>query len=201
MKNFDLHTIRHSAEHIMHQAVKELFPKIMLAMGPATNEGFYNDFDPNGIKITEQDFAKIEKRMQELVKLDLPIIKMEISEKDARDLFKDNPYKLEWIDGIVKEKSPITIYWTGKPNEKNSFVDLCSGPHVKKTGQIGPFKLLSVAGAYWHGDEENKMLTRIYGTCYPTKEEHNKFLWQKERLKKEITVSSAWNLIFGRIQI
>jgi len=184
MKNIDLHTMRHSAEHIMHQAVKELFPKVMLAMGPATDDGFYCDFDSNGLKITEADFPQIEKRMQELVKLNLPIIKMEISEKEARELFKDNSYKLEWIEDILKENSPITIYWTGKPHEKNSFVDLCSGPHVEKTGDIGPFKLLSIAGAYWHGDEKNKMLTRIYGTCYPSKEELEKYLWQKEEAKK-----------------
>lgn len=184
MKIIDLHTMRHSAEHLMHQAVKELFPQIHLAMGPATDEGFYNDFDPQGVKVTEADFPKIEKRMRELINLDLPIIKMEISEKEARELFKDNPYKKEWIDGIVKEQKPISIYWTGKPNEKNSFVDLCSGPHVEKTGQIGPFKLLSIAGAYWHGDEKNKMLTRIYGTCFLTQEELDKYIWQKEEAKK-----------------
>lgn len=184
MKNPDLRVMRHSAEHIMHQAVKELFPKIQLAMGPATDEGFYNDFDPHDIKVTEADFPQIEKRMQELIKLDLPIIRMEISEKEARELFKNNPYKMEWIEEIVKDKKTLTVYWTGKPHEKNSFADLCSGPHVEKTSQIGPFKLLSVAGAYWHGDEKNKMLTRIYGTCYRTKEELDKFFWQKEEAKK-----------------
>jgi len=132
----------------------------------------------------EINFPKIEKRMRELVNLDLPLTRMEISEKEARKLFKGNPYKLEWVDGIVKKSDKITIYWTGQLGEKNSMVDLCKGPHVASTGKVGPFRLLSVAGAYWHGSEKNKMLTRIYGTCFFTKEELDKYLWQQEEAKK-----------------
>lgn len=168
----------------MHQAVKELFPKVHLAMGPATDDGFYCDFDPNGEKVTEEDLPKIEARMRDLIKLDLPITKVEIAEKEARDLFKDNPYKLEWIADFAKESKTLTVYWTGKPGEKNSMVDLCRGPHVASTGKVGVIKLLSVAGAYWHGDEKNKMLTRIYGTAFPSQEELDKYLWQIEEAKK-----------------
>lgn len=180
----NLYIMRHSAEHIMHQAVKELFPKIHLAMGPATEEGFYNDFDSMGEKISESDFVKIEKRMQQLIDLDLPNTKMEISEKEARKLFAGNPYKLEWVDDIIKRGEKITIYWTGKPGEKNSMVDLCSGPHVASTGKVGPFKLLSIAGAYWHGDEKNKMLTRIYGTAFSKQKDLDQFLYVREEAKK-----------------
>ena len=189
-KNKDsLWAMRHTAEHVLHQAVKELYPQIQLAMGPATDEGFYFDFDSSPkkdhiVRISETDFLKIEQRMKELINLDLPLIRMKISEKEAQKLFKDNPYKLEWVDGIVKKKGEITIYWTGHPGDKNSMVDLCKGPHVESTGKVGPFKLLSIAGAYWHGDEKNKMLTRIYGTCFPTQKELDKYLWQKEEAEK-----------------
>ncbi len=189
MEKNNLLAMRHTAEHLLHQAVKELYPQIQLAMGPATDEGFYFDFDnnPEGkepVKISEDNFRKIEERMRQLVNLDLPLTRMEISEKEARELFKDNPYKLEWIDGISKKGDKITVYWTGKPGEKNSMVDLCKGPHVESTGKVGPSKLLSIAGAYWRGNEKNKMLTRIYGTCFPTKEELDKYLWQQEEGKK-----------------
>jgi len=189
-KNKDsLWAMRHTAEHVLHQAVKELYPQIQLAMGPATDEGFYFDFDSSPkkdhiVRISETDFLKIEQRMKELINLDLPLTRMKISEKEAQKLFKDNPYKLEWVDGIVKKKGEITIYWTGHPGDKNSMVDLCKGPHVESTGKVGPFKLLSIAGAYWHGDEKNKMLTRIYGTCFPTQKELDKYLWQKEEAEK-----------------
>lgn len=181
--------MRHSAEHVLHQAVKELYPSIHLAMGPATDEGFYFDFDstPEGrepVAITVANFGKIEKRMKEIIKKNLPITRHEINESEARALFKDNSYKLEWVDKAVSEAKTITIYWTGKPGEKGSMVDLCKGPHVASTGEIKAFKLLSVAGAYWHGDEKNKMLTRIYGTAFATQEELDKHLWVQEEAKK-----------------
>ncbi|MCX6726281.1 MAG: threonine--tRNA ligase [Candidatus Shapirobacteria bacterium] len=179
-----LHKLRHSAEHVMHQAVKELYPQIHLAMGPATDEGFYNDFDPNGLVISEADFPKIEQRMQEIIDLNLPITQSFISETEARELFKDNPYKLEWIDGIAKDGGKFSIFWTGEPGGKNSMVDFCIGPHIKSTGEIKAFKLLSVAGAYWHGDEKNKMLTRIYGTAFESQKELDEYLFMIEEAKK-----------------
>lgn len=181
--------MRHSAEHVLHQAVKELYPSIHLAMGPATDEGFYFDFDstPDGrdpVAITSANFGKIEKRMKEIINKNLPITRHEISEKEARELFADNPYKQEWIDEIVKKDTSITVYWTGKPGEKGSMVDLCKGPHVDSTGEIKAFKLLSVAGAYWRGDENNKMLTRIYGTAFFNQEDLAEYLHLQEEAKK-----------------
>jgi threonyl-tRNA synthetase len=181
--------LRHTAEHVLHQAVKELYPSIHLAMGPATEEGFYFDFDstPEGkdaVKISEEMFPKIEKRMKAIIKKNLALTRQEISVAEARELFADNPYKLEWIDGIEEKGELVTIYWTGEPNQPGSMVDLCAGPHIAKTGEIKAFKLLSVAGAYWHGDEKNKMLTRIYGTAFETQEELDEFVRLQEEAKK-----------------
>lgn len=184
----NLEAMRHSCEHVLHQAMVELFPGLKRAMGPATAEGFYHDFDYKN-KVSEDDFPKIEKKMKEIIKKDLPLIRKEISIKEARKLFKENEYKQEWLDEIVLRQAQdknekATVYWTGEPDKAGSDVDLCKGPHVESTGKIGPFKLLSVAGAYWHGDEKNKMLTRIYGTCFPSQKELGKYLWQVEEAKK-----------------
>ncbi len=184
-----LWTLRHTAEHILHQAVKEMYPSIHLAMGPATSEGFYFDFDskPEGkpvVQLSEEDFSKIEKEMQRLVNKNLPLIRQEITPDEATALFADNPYKLEWINAIRKRGEKVTVYWTGNPNEKGSMVDLCGGPHVDSTGKVKAFKLLSIAGAYWHGDEKNKMLTRIYGTAFASQKELDDHLHQLEEIKK-----------------
>lgn len=183
MNEENLSKMRHSCEHVLHLAMTDLFPGLKRAMGPATAEGFYFDFDFDG-KISEEDFPRIEKRMDEIVKADRPLVRQEVSLEEAREMFKDNPYKLDWVDQIEKKGETATVYWTGEPNKPGSDVDLCKGPHVQSTGKVGPFKLLSIAGAYWHGDEKNKMLTRIYGTCFPTKEELDKYLWQIEEAKK-----------------
>lgn len=184
-KKDNLWVMRHTAEHLLHQSVKELYPNIRLAMGPATADGFYFDFDPGDkVNITPEDFPKIESRMQELKSLNLPMIREEISVKEARELFKGNPYKQEWIDGIQERDEKVTVYRTGKEGEKNSMVDLCSGPHAKTTGEVGAFKLLSIAGAYWRGDEKNKMLTRIYGTAFPTQKELDEYVWKIQEAKK-----------------
>lgn len=185
----DLFKVRHTAEHILHQAVKELYPSIHLAMGPATDEGFYFDFDssPEGreeVKITEADFPKIEKRMKQLIQRNLPVTRHEISVAEARELFADNPYKQEWIDGIEEKGEKVTVYWTGKPGEQGSMVDLCAGPHAESTGKVKAFKLMSLAGAYWHGDEKNKMLTRIYGTAFLSQDELDQFVHMREEAKK-----------------
>ena len=184
-----LYKIRHTAEHVLHQAVKEMYPQIHLAMGPATEDGFYFDFDPSPegkepVKISEEDFKKIEKAMYKIINKDLPMIKKEITVDEARKLFAENPYKLEWVDLIEERDEKVTIYWTGEPGEKGSMVDLCSGPHAKSTGEVKAFKLLSVAGAYWHGDEKNKMLTRIYGTAFGSKEALKDHLHMLEEAKK-----------------
>ena len=178
-KNEKLKAIRHTTEHILTQAVLKLFPKVKMAMGPATNDGFYFDFDPNGEEINEKDFPKIEAEMKKIIKANLPLIKEEITIDEGKKLFSDNPFKLEWLDEIQKRGEKPTIYRTG-----NQFVDLCAGPHVASTGEVGAFKLLSIAGAYWHGDEKNKMLTRIYGTAFETQEELDTFLKNLEEAKK-----------------
>jgi threonyl-tRNA synthetase len=181
--NHQLMAMRHSCEHVLHQAMTELFPGLKRAMGPATEEGFYHDFDYSG-KVTEADFPKIEKRMREIINKKLPIIRQEISLEEAKKLFKNNPYKLDWLKQIKEKGEKATVYWTGEPGKPGSDVDLCKGPHVNNTGEIGAFKLLSIAGAYWHGDEKNKMLTRIYGTCFATQKELDQYLWQQEEAKK-----------------
>lgn len=179
MQRDQLESMRHSCEHVLTQAILKLFPKVKMAMGPATDEGFYFDFDLNGEKITEKDFSKIEKEMDNIVKENLPITRKEITIDEAKKLFKDNPYKQEWIKEIKDKGGKVSIYYTG-----DKFVDLCAGPHTASTGKIGPFKLLSIAGAYWRGNEKNKMLTRIYGTCFATSQELDKYLWQIEEAKK-----------------
>ncbi|MBP7768461.1 threonine--tRNA ligase [Candidatus Woesebacteria bacterium] len=185
----ELWKMRHTAEHVLHQAVKELYPDILLAMGPATEDGFYFDFDasPEGkpaVKISEEDFPKIEKKMSEIIKRALPLERSEISPEEARVLFAGNPYKQEWIELAATRGEKITIYWTGKQGEKGSMVDLCAGPHAANTGVITAFKLLSVAGAYWHGDEKNKMLSRIYGTAFFSQAELDAFLEQREEARR-----------------
>lgn len=178
MDQSNLEVMRHSCEHILTQAMIKLYPGIKMAMGPATNEGFYFDFEYDG-KISEGDFPKIEKEMAHIVKKNLSITQKTVPIAESRALFKGNPYKQEWLDEIEKKGEKVSVYWTGE-----EFIDLCSGPHVASTGKVGPFKLLTVAGAYWRGDSKNKMLTRIYGTCFPTKEELDKFLWRIEEAKK-----------------
>jgi len=170
--------MRHSAEHVLTQAMLKLYPGLKMAMGPATKDGFYFDFDYSK-PISAKDFPKIEKEVQKIIKKDLPFKKEVLEVSKARKLFPKNSYKQEWLDEIKQRKEKAMIYRTG-----DEFVDLCAGPHVKSTGKIGVFKLLSVAGAYWRGDEKNKMLTRIYGTVFKTKNELDKHLHNLEEAKK-----------------
>ena len=178
----NLYKIRHSTEHILTQAMQRIFgkDKFYMAMGPATDDGFYFDFEPlNNFKLSEEDFPKIEAEMQKIVKENLPIVRSEINIDEAKKLFADNPYKLEWLDSIANRDEVISIYKTG-----DEFVDLCAGPHVNYTAKVKAFKLLSIAGAYWHGDEKNKMLTRVYGTAFENKEDLQKHLEMLEEAKK-----------------
>ena len=173
-----LETMRHSCSHLLAAAVLELWPKTKLAIGPAIENGFYYDFEfPTAI--SDMDFPKIEAKMMEIKTKNLPFVKKEISPKQAKELFANQQYKLELIKDLVKEEgSKLSVYQTG------NFVDLCRGPHVAQTADIGPFKLLSVAGAYWKGSEKNKMLTRIYGTCFPTQKELDEYQQQLEEAEK-----------------
>ena len=177
-----LYKIRHSSEHVLTQAMIRLYgnDKFYMAMGPATDDGFYFDFEPlNGFKISEEDFSKIEKEVAKIIKENLPIVRSEISLDEAKKMFADNPYKMEWLNSITNRGEVISIYKTG-----SEFVDLCAGPHVSSTGDIKAFKLLSIAGAYWHGDEKNKMLTRIYGTAFESQKALDEYLTLMEEAKK-----------------
>jgi threonyl-tRNA synthetase len=194
--NEKLWALRHSAEHVLTQAMINIYgDKIIMAMGPATDDGFYFDFEFNadlrgnerGITqtITPDDFPAIEAEMKKIIDENLPITKEELSISEAKKLFKDNPYKMEWLDEIENRGEKPTVYWTGNKKEETSlFVDLCAGPHIKSTGEIKAFKLLKFAGAYWHGDEKNKMLTRIYGTAYENKKELDNYLKMIEEAEK-----------------
>lgn len=174
-----LRAMRHSCEHVLCQSMKELFPGLRRAMGSVTPAGFYFDFDYEG-KISEGDFSRIEKRMKEIIKKDLPFVRRKISVPKARLLFEGDRYKQEWLDGIEAREERVVICRAGPEAD----FDLCSEPHVASTGQIGPFKLLSIAGAYWQGDEKNKMLKRIYGTAFFNQEGLDGYLVLREEAKK-----------------
>ena len=178
MAQNNLDTFRHSAAHLLAQAVLNLDPKTKLAIGPAIDDGFYYDFDlPR--KINQDDLIKIEKEIKKLIDKDFPFEKKSVSIKKAREIFKNQPFKKELIDELEENgQSTVSLYKSG------DFVDLCKGPHVAKSGQIKAVKLLSLAGAYWRGDEKNKMLTRIYGTAFNTEAELKKHLWQLQEAQK-----------------
>lgn len=179
-KNENLNNLRHSCAHLLAAAVKQLWPGTHNAIGPAIENGFYQDFDFGKVKISEEDLEKIEKKMQEMVQTWELFQVKEVTVEQARKDFADNPYKLELIEEFAKEGKTIT------ENDPGNFLDLCKGGHVEgdPKKELKHFKLLSVAGAYWKGSEKNKMLTRIYGTAFPTKEELDKYLWQLEEAKK-----------------
>jgi threonyl-tRNA synthetase len=182
MSSDNLHKIRHSAEHVLTQAMLRLYGpnSFYMAMGPATDEGFYFDFEPrDGFKVSEEDFPKIEAEMLKIISEDLPIVRQEVSLNQAKTMFAQNPYKMEWLESIQDRGEVISIYKTG-----DEFVDLCAGPHVGSTSQIKAAKLLSIAGAYWHGDEKNKMLTRIYGTAFESQESLDQYLKNIEEAKR-----------------
>lgn len=162
--------LRHSASHIMAQAIKRLWPEAKLAIGPAIENGFYYDLDMEHVLVPE-DLPKIEQEMQRIVKENLPIQKEVISREEALKLFKEKheDYKVELIEDLPADEE-ISMYRQGE------FVDLCAGPHVAATGKVKAFKLQNIAGAYWRGDEKNKMLQRIYGTAFEKKEELEEYL-------------------------
>ena len=158
----------HTASHVMAQAVLHLYPEAKLAIGPAIDTGFYYDFDVPE-PFTAEDLTKIEKEMKRIVAQNIPLERFELSRQEALDFFKGNPYKQELINELP-EGETISLYKQG------DFTDLCAGPHVLSTGKVKAFKLLSIAGAYWRGNEKNKMLTRIYGTAFEKQEELAEYL-------------------------
>ncbi|MFN8456012.1 MAG: threonine--tRNA ligase [Anaerolineae bacterium] len=196
-KNSQLYKLRHSLAHVMAQAVTELYPDVKLGIGPPIDTGFYYDFDlgkettGRTRTFTPEDLETIEKRMRQIIGGRHPFHYREVSADQARELFKSQPYKIELIDGLAKggadeygnetEQAPVISTY-----RQDSFEDLCRGPHVEHTGQIpaDAFKLMSVAGAYWRGDEENPMLQRIYGTAWANKKELKQHLDMLEEAKK-----------------
>lgn len=186
----ELYRIRHSTAHVMAQAVLEMFPEAKYSIGPPVEDGFYYDFDlPR--PLTNEDLSVIEKRMREIISGNHPFEKEVVSASEARKIFKDQPYKLELIDGLerggydeygnpLEQAVEISIY------KHDNFVDLCRGPHVASTQMINPeaVKLMSVAGAYWRGDEHNAMLQRIYGTAWHNPQEMEEYLWRLEEAKR-----------------
>ena len=172
------HTLRHTASHILAQAVKRLWPEAKLAIGPAIDKGFYYDIDMEHI-LTPEDLGKIEKEMSRIVKENLPITKSVMPRQEAIEFFKakNEDYKVELIQDLP-EDAVISCYSQG------DFIDLCAGPHVASTGKVKAFKLQSIAGAYWRGDEKNKMLQRIYGTAFEKKEELDAYLHMLEEAAK-----------------
>jgi len=175
--------LRHTSEHVLHAAMQNLFPQLKKAMGPATDEGFYFDFDLDQ-KISEDLFPEIEKEMQKIINTKAKMVHENITPEAAKKLFSKNPYKLEWLSDIQKRGESVSIFRMIDPSGDEIDVDLCSGPHLDSVDQIKAFKLLTVAGAYWHGDEKNKMLTRIYGTCWPTQRELDEYLNRLEEAKR-----------------
>ena len=167
--------LNHSCAHLLAQAMKRLYKNVKFGVGPSIEEGFYYDF---GVEesITSDDFAKIEAEMKKIVKENLPINHYYLSKDEAKEKFAGDPYKCELIDAVDDDK--VGIY------EQGDYADVCRGPHVISTGVLKNFKLLNVAGAYWRGDSKNPMLTRIYGTCYPTSEALEKHLQDLEERKK-----------------
>jgi threonyl-tRNA synthetase len=176
-KEIDLEVLRHSTSHVMAHAVQELFPGVKLGIGPAIENGFYYDFDlPT--QITPEDLPKIEEKMREIIKKEHKFERQEMDKQKAIELFEERgeKYKVELLGEIEDHK--VSLYKSG------NFTDLCRGPHIEHTGHIKAFKLLSIAGAYWHGIETNPMMQRIYGTVFPTQKELDEYLKNVEEAKK-----------------
>jgi len=172
-----LEVLRHTAAHVLANAVKNIYPTVKLGMGPAIKNGFYYDFDFD-TPISQEDFVKIEAQMQAIIKADFPIVRKKMTKKSALAKMKgfNETYKVELI-GDLKD-SNISFY------EQGNFIELCAGPHLTSTGKLKHFKLTSLAGAYWRGSEKNKMLTRIYGTAFEKKNELDEYLMKIEEAKK-----------------
>ena len=180
-----LEHLRHSAAHLLAAAVLELYPNAKRTIGPAIENGFYYDFDFGNETVTEEDLIKIEEKMGKLLKDWKGFNRREVTAEEAKEYYKDNPYKLELIEQFVGEGQTLTMYDSMNYKGEAFYTDLCRGGHSEQPKkEIGAFKLLSLAGAYWRGDEKNKMLTRIYGTAFSTKEELDAHLEMLEEARK-----------------
>jgi len=170
--------LRHSAAHLFAQAARRLFPDIHLGVGPAIEDGFYYDTDNQAGQISNEDLPRIEEEMKKIVKENFPSIREEVTKDEAREIFKNDPYKLELIEEHSEDEGGLTIYRQGE------YVDLCRGPHVPSTGRIQIFHLLNVAGAYWRGNSDNAMMQRIYGTAWFDKKDLKNYLQMREEAKE-----------------
>ena len=175
--NEGLEILRHSTSHLMAQAVKRLYPNVQVTIGPAIKDGFYYDFDTDK-PFTDEDLPKIEAEMKKIIKENIPVVRKIMTKKDAIEYFKKNnePYKVEIIEDI--DADTVSFY------EQGDFIDLCRGPHVPSTGYLKSYKLMSVAGSYWRGDSNNKMLSRIYGTAFESKESLDNYLKKLKEAKE-----------------
>ncbi|MCB5030746.1 threonine--tRNA ligase [Streptococcus mutans] len=173
-----LDILRHSAAHLFAQAARRLFPDIHLGVGPAIQDGFYYDTDNEAGQISNEDLPRIEEEMKKIVKENFPSVREEVTKDEAREIFKNDPYKLELIEEHSEDAGGLTIYRQGE------YVDLCRGPHVPSTGRIQVFHLLNVAGAYWRGDSNNVMMQRIYGTAWFDKKDLKTYLKRLEEAKE-----------------
>ncbi len=175
--NEGLEILRHSTSHLMAQAVKRLYPNVQVTIGPAIKDGFYYDFDTDK-PFTDEDLPKIEAEMKKIIKENIPVIRKIMTKKDAIEYFKRNnePYKVEIIEDI--DADTVSFY------EQGDFIDLCRGPHVPSTGYLKSYKLMSVAGSYWRGDSNNKMLSRIYGTAFESKESLDNYFKKLKEAKE-----------------
>ena len=173
-----LELMRHSTAHLLAAALTDMYPGVKFGVGPAIENGFYYDIElPEGVTVSPDDFAAIEARMAEIAKSGAAIVRREVTRDEAREIFADQPLKLELIDELPEDET-ISIYQLG------DFTDLCRGPHVPDTGKLGAYKLTKVAGAYWKGDSDNEMLTRIYGTAFFNKKELEEYLHNLEEAEK-----------------
>ena len=172
-----LEILRHSTSHLMAHAVKRLYPNVQVTIGPAIKDGFYYDFDTDK-PFTDEDLPKIEEEMKKIIKENIPVVRKIMTKKDAIEYFKENnePYKVEIIEDI--DADTVSFY------EQGDFIDLCRGPHVPSTGYLKSYKLMSVAGSYWRGDSNNKMLSRIYGTAFESKESLDNYLKKLKEAKE-----------------
>ena len=173
-----LDILRHSAAHLFAQAARRLFPDIHLGVGPAIQDGFYYDTDNEAGQISNEDLPRIEEEMKKIIKENFPSIREEVTKDEAREIFKNDPYKLELIEEHSEDEGGLTIYRQGE------YVDLCRGPHVPSTGRIQIFHLLNVAGAYWRGNSDNAMMQRVYGTAWFDKKDLKKYLQMREEAKE-----------------
>lgn len=173
-----LFTLRHTASHVMAQAIQHLFPGVKFAIGPAIDDGFYYDLDSDHV-FSQEDFAAIEKEMAKIAKENIPLVKKVLPREEALQYFKDKgqDYKVMLIEDLPEEET-ISLY------EQGDFTDLCAGPHLKSTGKVKTFKLMTVAGAYWRGDSKNKMLQRIYATAFFSKEDLDHYLFVRAEAEK-----------------